>query len=198
MSENTARSKNAARTRSIAFCGLTVALMAVSAWVSVPLGPVPFTLQTFAMVFALIALTPKQCIASIACYLAIGTIGIPVFASMRSGIGVILGPTGGFLWGWLVGALVALALMAVLTKRDEKQSAPRASKSSRREIAVSFAGAVVFIVVMYLAGWLQFMVVTGSGPAAAFAAAVGPFIIVDAIKTVLGVFTALAVKRAVR
>ena len=47
------------RTRSIAFVGLAVAIMAVSAWVTVPLGPVPFTLQMFAITFAIVMLSPK-------------------------------------------------------------------------------------------------------------------------------------------
>ena len=90
----------ASRTRSVAFVGLTIALMSVSAWVSVPLGPVPFTLQTFVMVFALLALAPKECLAAIAGYLILGGVGLPLFSSMRGGLGVLAGPTGGFLWGF--------------------------------------------------------------------------------------------------
>ena len=47
------------RTRSIAFVALTVAITAVSAWVTVPLGPVPFTLQIFAVAFMVLVLQPK-------------------------------------------------------------------------------------------------------------------------------------------
>ncbi|WP_139651666.1 biotin transporter BioY [Raoultibacter phocaeensis] len=228
MTGSIAKTTRSTRTRSIAFCGLTIALFAVSAWISVPLGPIPFTLQTFAMVFALIALTPGQCIASIACYLVLGAIGVPVFSSMRGGIGVILGPTGGFLWGYLIGAFVALALMALLTKwgkeaktgsratvrpseaeglhdaerarevAEGRTAGRRAPLYGRRELAVRFIGAIVFIAIMYAFGCVQFMVVTGTGIAAAFAAAVAPFIVVDTVKTVLGVLTALAVKRAIR
>lgn len=210
MTARNVRSKNSTRTRSVAFCGLTIALFAVSAWISIPLGPIPFTLQTFAMVFALIALTPGQCIASISCYLALGAIGVPVFSSMRGGIGIILGPTGGFLWGYLVGAFVALALMAALAKRRtagtvEVRTGESTSKASRggsarnrRELVPSFVGAIAFIAIMYAFGCLQFMAVTNVGFAVAFASAVAPFIVVDTIKTVLGVFTALAVKRAIR
>ena len=95
----------ASRTRSVAFVGLTIALMSVSAWVSVPLGPVPFTLQTFVMVFALLALAPKECLAAIAGYLILGGVGLPLFSSMRGGLGVLAGPvfSGAFSWGprWL-------------------------------------------------------------------------------------------------
>ena len=54
-------SMGASRTRSIAFVALTIALLGVSAWVSIPIGPVMLTLQMFAVMFAIMVLTPKQC-----------------------------------------------------------------------------------------------------------------------------------------
>ena len=201
------KKKTATRARSLAFCGLTIALMAVSAWISVPLGPVPFTLQTFVMVFALIVLTPGQCLASIGCYLVIGAIGIPVFSSMRGGLGVVLGPTGGFLWGFFVGAVVALAVMRILegsARKEQSASSARLDPQTgarvrrSRELAASFVGAFLFVVVMYLCGWVQLMAISGMGPAAAFVTAVAPFIVVDLVKTIVGVLTARAVNRAIR
>lgn len=205
------KKKGTSRTRSIAFCGLTIALFAVSAWITVPFGPVPFTLQVLVMVFALIALSPRECIISIAGYLAIGAIGLPVFSAMRGGIGVILGPTGGFLWGYLIGAVVALLVMQLLGRREQTKSASSGSASDKstdaigvrangrhRDLVTYFVGAAVFIVIMYLCGWAQLMVVAGMSPWAAFLAAVGPFIIIDIIKTIVAVFTARAVKKAVR
>ena len=90
------------RSRMVAFTALSIAIIAVSAWVTVPFGPVPFTLQMFAVSFAILVLEPKQAIAAIAGYLVLGAIGVPLFSGMRGGIGVLLGPTGGFLWGYLI------------------------------------------------------------------------------------------------
>ena len=90
------RVAGSSRTRSIAFVGLTIAVMAVSAWVTIPLGPVPFTLQMFAMAFAVVVLTPREAIAAIAGYLALGAVGVPVFSGMRGGIGVLAGR-----YGWV-------------------------------------------------------------------------------------------------
>lgn len=95
------------RTRSVVFVGLTIAIMAVSAWVVVPLGPIPFTLQMFAITFAIVVLSPKEAIAAITGYLLLGAVGVPVFSGMRGGIGVLAGPTGGFLWGYLFGVAAA-------------------------------------------------------------------------------------------
>ena len=64
------------RTRSVAYVGMTVALLAVSAWIALPLGPVPFTLQTFVLAFSLMVLRPGECLAALGAYLLLGA-GVP-------------------------------------------------------------------------------------------------------------------------
>lgn len=181
------------RTRSLAFVGLSIALMAVSAWVSVPLGPVPFTLQTFVMVFAFLVLTPRECIAAITGYLALGAVGLPVFSSMRGGIGVLAGPTGGFLWGFLLGAALALVFLQVAHPHFAGEGA-----SKRTVFAVDLAAGFIFLAVSYVCGWVQLMAVAALSPEAAFATAVAPFIVIDAVKLVAAVCTARAVRLAVK
>lgn len=176
-----------ARTRSVAFCGLCIAIMVVSAWITVPLGPVPFTLQAFAMVFAILVLTPREAAISIAIYLLMGVAGLPVFSSMRGGIGVLVGPTGGFLWGWLLGALLG----AVLLKLAD-------GKSAERPVAIDLIVSFLFLAVCYACGWVQLAAVTHMGMAAAFVTAIVPFVIVDIIKIVAAVFTARSVRKAIR
>ena len=173
------------RTRSIAFCGLCVAIMAVSAWITVPLGPVPFTLQIFALVFAILVLRPKEAVASVAVYLLMGAVGLPVFSSMRGGIGVLMGPTGGFLWGCMLGAILAAVLLILSSGKREQ-----------RAIAVEATAAVAFLLVSYMCGWLQLAAVTQMGLSAAFAVGIAPFIVLDAIKIAIAVATARAVRKA--
>lgn len=176
------RTLPASRTRSIAFVGLTVAVMAVSAWVTVPIGSVPFTLQTFALSFAILVLRPKECMAAVACYLLLGAVGLPVFSGMRGGLGVLAGPTGGFLWGYLIGAAAAVALLAAFR---------------RRGAVVDATACVAFTAVAYACGWAQYMLVTGAGPLAALLTAVAPFVVVDALKIAAAVAAARAVRAAV-
>ena len=98
-----------ARARSVAFCGLSIALMAVAAWVTVPFGPVPFTLQTLAVMFVLFALPAKQALVAIGGYIVLGGLGLPVFSSFKGGLAALMGPTGGFIVGFFVAAVVAIA-----------------------------------------------------------------------------------------
>ena len=85
---------------------LFAALMAVCAWLSIPLPPISFTLQTLAILLALGVLGGKWGSVSICLYLAIGLVGLPVFSGFRGGIAAFLDPTGGFLWGFGVAALI--------------------------------------------------------------------------------------------
>lgn len=195
MEEAKCKARGMSRTRSIAFVGLSIALLAVSAWISIPLGPVPFTLQTFVVVFACLVLTPLECVAALTGYLALGALGLPMFSSMRGGIGVLAGPTGGFLWGFLLGAAAAIVLRFVLSSAVRRREAARTS-STARAMAVDLAAGFLFLAVSYLCGWAQLMAVTGLGPEAAFIAGVGPFIIIDAVKLVAAVLCARTVKAA--
>lgn len=183
MDATKSRSGASDRTRSVAFTGLTIAIMAVSAWVVVPLGPVPFTLQMFAITFAIVVLPPKDAIAAIAGYLLLGAIGVPVFSGMRGGIGVLLGPTGGFLWGYLIGVPAAALFLKAM--------------GGRRIFAVEATAGLIFTAIAYLLGCLQFMAVGQVDFAAAFAVSCAPFIIPDLIKIAAAVACARAVRKAV-
>ncbi|MDD6729740.1 MAG: biotin transporter BioY [Eggerthellaceae bacterium] len=170
------------RARSVAFCGISVALLAVSAWITVPIGPVPVTLQTFAEMLVLIALKPREAVSAIAIYLLAGAIGLPFFSGMKGGVGVIMGPTGGFLWGFLVAGIVFVALRSLVNKKQR--------------IAVDYVLAFVFLAIVYALGWFQLMAVNGLSTEAAFAVGVAPFIVPDAVKIAAAVPVAQAVARA--
>lgn len=175
------------RTETVAFCGLAIALLAVSAWVTVPLGPVPFTLQTMVLVFIVTLFPARQALTSIFGYLALGAVGVPVFSGMKGGLASIVGPTGGFLVGFGIGAILAVLLFKAWRRPEGK--AMRAARAG--------AGASVLLLTSYLCGWIQLMVLTGMGPVAAFAAGIAPFIVLDAIKLFVGVALAQTVESAV-
>jgi len=92
--------------RHMARAALFAALMAVCAWISIPVPPVRFTLQTLAILTALGLLGGRWGCVSIGIYLLLGLVGLPVFSGFRGGIGALLDATGGFLWGFLLGGLV--------------------------------------------------------------------------------------------
>lgn len=93
-------------TRELTLAALFTALIAASAYVSIPVGPVPFTLQVAFVLLAGLTLGPRLAALAIVAYLCLGLIA-PVFAGGTSGISVLLGPTAGYLWGFLPAAVLA-------------------------------------------------------------------------------------------
>jgi biotin transport system substrate-specific component len=84
--------------------------LAACAQLQVPLQPVPITMQTFGILLLGMAYGSRLGAATVALYLAEGAIGLPVFAEFKGGLPTLMGPTGGYLFGfviaaWLVGAL---------------------------------------------------------------------------------------------
>lgn len=185
------------RTKEIALCALSIALMAVSAWITIPFGPIPFTLQTLAIMFVLFALTPKCALISIAGYLVLGAVGLPVFSSFKGSLAALFGPTGGFITGFLIAGACALAVAFALkripffTRESSKSFFGTPIKTG--VLATNIATGIIFLVVLYAFGWFQLMIVGNLSPEVAFAAAVAPFVGIDAIKMVAAILLAQAV-----
>ena len=87
--------------RSTVYISLFTALIALGAYIAVPIGPVPIVMQNFFVFLAGLLLGKSKGMAVIATYLVLGALGLPVFHSGTGGIGIILGPTGGYLLSYL-------------------------------------------------------------------------------------------------
>ena len=80
------------------------AFVALTAQVEIPLWPVPLTLQTLGVLFTGAVLGSRRGALALLLYLTEGALGLPVFAGGASGVGYMLGPTGGYLVGFVVAA----------------------------------------------------------------------------------------------
>ena len=96
------------RTANLALCGLFAAITAVCSYVSIPLGftPVPVNLATLAVFLAGGILGSRYGTISLAVYTLLGAAGIPVFSEFRGGLGVLAGPTGGYIIGYIAAAFL--------------------------------------------------------------------------------------------
>lgn len=97
------------KTYDLVYIAVFAVLMAVCSWISVPTA-VPFTLQTFAVFMAVGVLGGRRGTMSVALYIILGAVGVPVFAGMTGGIGILTGTTGGYIVGFLFSALVMWAM----------------------------------------------------------------------------------------
>ena len=187
--------RNRAYIYDIVLISISAALITVSSWISIPIGPVPFTLQTLGILAVLLAAGGRRGTLAILVYLALGLCGVPVFSGFKGGIASFAGPTGGFLVGFAFAALVYWLLETVLFKR--------LMTSAVKTWIFSALNSVVFEVVMYIIGVIWFMTVyaaqTGPvGLTAVMGWCVLPFIIPDIVKIIVAVIIGERARKLVK
>lgn len=164
-------------TKEMVLASLFTALIIISGFIVIPLpfSPVPLTGQTFAIMLVGMLFGRKLVLMSTGTYVLIGAIGIPVFSGFRGGYSVLLGPSGGYIIGFIVGAFVISLL------KGNGDSLPR----------LLFAGFVGGILVIHAMGvpWLAMQLSMGLKEAA-FIGSV-PYLIGDGIKLVLAAILAV-------
>ncbi|QOJ79050.1 biotin transporter BioY [Infirmifilum lucidum] len=166
----------------VALVSLFAALTAVGAYVAIPLpfSPVPVTLQTLFVYLSGLVVGSRRGVLSQLVYLLLGTSGLPVFAGGRGGVGVIFGPTGGYLLGFVAGAYIAGLV------------AERRPPSFKNFLVASLLATAA----IYALGVLQLMRVTGIGLEKALLLGAVPFLPGDSAKVLVAVWVALRVRKA--
>ncbi|MFP4643886.1 MAG: biotin transporter BioY [Spirochaetales bacterium] len=166
---------------------LFTALIAAGSYISIPIpgSPAPVVLANLFAVLAGIVLGPKAGAASTTLYLMLGLAGLPIFAAGAGGVAHLAGPTGGFLVGYLLAAIVAGSLFGLLSKRT----------SFRCTVAGGLAAAAGLLAV-YIPGVVWMSVVLELSPAAAFAAGVIPFLPGDIAKVGAAALVLPAIERS--
>ena len=153
----------------LCYTALFAALIAVMAQISIPMpGGVPMTLQTLAVPLAGLILGRKRGTAAVLLYLLLGLVGLPVFAGMKGGPGILLGVTGGFLFSF--------PLMAY--------TAGLAADKKLRDLRL-WGLLILGTLLNYAVGTAWYMLLSGNGLLPALAACVIPFIPTTVIKIVL-------------
>lgn len=166
------------RTRDLCLVAVFTVLMAVCAWISVPV-PAPFvqfTMQTFAIFAALLVLGGRRGTYAVTAYLLLGAVGVPVFSNFRGGLGVLLGTTGGYILGFFLTALLYWLMTARLGEG----------------LPVKLAAEVLGMATYYAFGTAWYLALTfqaGSpmGLMTALGYCVFPFIVPDLVKLALAV-----------
>jgi biotin transport system substrate-specific component len=151
-------------------------IVALSSQISIPLIPVPITLQSLSVLLIASTLGSKCGTIAIVFYLIEGIIGIPVFAGYSCGIKVIFGPTGGYLLGFIPAVYITASLL---------------EKAKHRGVLSVFSIALVGEFALLTVGYLQLAYFFGFSKAYAFG--IVPFLLGDLLKVT--VFALLARKR---
>lgn len=164
--------------RMMVFASLFAALTAAGAYIQIPIpfSPVPVTLQVFFVLLAGCILKSKWGSLSMIVYSLLGIAGLPVFAGGSSGIGVLLGPTGGY----IIGFILAAYIIGKLSEKTEK--------STRSPLLVNTLNMSAGIFVIYLCGVLQLMIVAQIGLGVALTLGAIPFLPGEIVKTAVATY----------
>lgn len=164
--------------RMMVYASLLAALTAASALITIPIGEVPVILYNFFILMMGLLLGSRWGAASIAVYLLAGGLGLPVFAGGKGGIAILLGPTGGY----LIGFLPAVFIIGFISEKFKQRFS--------YDIIAMLCGTVV----IYAFGVIQLKIVLGKTWMLTMALGVIPFIFFDIVKVVAAAVTAKAVR----
>lgn len=165
--------------RQMTLVSLFAALTAVGAFISIPLYPVPITLQNLFTLLAGMTLGSVLGGSSQIIYVLLGIIGLPVFAGFKAGIGVLFGPTGGFLFGFIISSYIIGKIIELKKEKD---------------IFYYFLAGGIGIIIIYISGITQLSLVTGIGIKKALMVGVFPFLPGDILKIIAASFIASKLK----
>lgn len=161
----------------MAYIALMAVLISVCSWLSIP-AAIPFTMQTYAIFTALLLLGGRRGSIAVAVYIALGAVGFPVFSGFAGGIGKLMGPTGGYIIGFIFTALCYWLFEGL----------------SGGKPWLRLLGMALGLVLCYAFGTVWFVQVYSATKPIGYAAALGlcvfPFILPDIVKMALAVLTA--------
>lgn len=158
-------------TRSVGLVMVFSLFIAAMAQFTIPIGPVPITGQSFAVLLTGALLGSRLGAAAVIAYLVEGALGLPFFAGGGAGIVRFLGPTGGY--------LVAFPAAAFITGAFAEHGWDKRYLTAAAAMAIGSA-------VIFLGGWAWYAILTNTPPVTAFQIAVLPFLLGDVVKIALG------------
>jgi len=165
--------------RQMTLISLFAALTAVGGFISIPLYPVPLTLQTLFTLLAAMILGSVMGASSQIIYVLLGVIGLPVFAGFKAGIGILFGPTGGFLLGFIISAYI---IGKIVELKKEKN------------IFYYFLAGIIGTIILYIIGITQLSLVTSIGVKKALTLGMLPFLPGDIFKIIAASFISSKLK----
>ena len=160
--------------KKLTLCAMFSALLCVSAWLAIPLGEISVTLQTLVIFLCLGLLGGKYGCISIFVYLLLGAVGLPVFSQFQGGFGVLVGPTGGYIWGFLLSGLIYWLITGIWKQNRYGQ----------------WLAMILGLLICYTFGtlWYGFMYLQGGTLWAVLLQCVVPYVLPDMAKLFLAVY----------
>ena len=189
--------------QNLTLTALMAAILCIAGPIVIPIGMVPMSFANMAIYLTIILLDKKRATISVAIYLLIGFVGLPVFAGFSGGAGKLLGPTGGYLIGYLVLSLIAGTMIEMMykTKDEDKTFASSSDKVKRMKKNINFKqiwALVIGTLGLYGVGTVWLMLQSNLTFITALSVGVLPFIFFDIIKIVAAVILGDSIRKRIR
>ena len=169
------------KTKEMTKIALFTAVLCIVAPMSIPIGAIPVSLTNLAVWLAVYLIGTKSGTISYILYFLLGIFGLPVFSGYTGGFAKAAGPTGGFLVGFVLMALISGFFI---------------EKSQNK--LVHFAGMLISCITLYTFGVVWYCLVAETSPKEAFAVCVAPFVLLDVIKMIAAVWLGSTVKERLK
>ncbi len=171
-------------TKDLIVCALMAAVMCVCSMFTIPTGIISVTLSVFGVMLSAVILGWKRGVIATAVFILLGAVGLPVFSGMRGGFGMLIGPTGGFIWSYIPMA----AITGLASDRAE----------GKFRLLTVIAACFISATLCDALGAVQYMFVMNVGIGAAFAACFAPFILLDCAKGLVAAALGTKIRKILR
>ncbi len=169
-------------THDIVLSALFTAIFCILGPLSIPIGPIPISLTGFVLYMSLYIIGCKKTVIAYMIYLLLGIIGLPVFSGYEGGLGKLIGPTGGYLAGFIFAAL----LSGYIIDRFYKS------------IVISVLGMLLGLAVLYAFGTAWFLAISSSESISnILKLCVLPFLPFDMVKIIVSAFLGPLIKNKI-
>ena len=172
---------NKSKAYPIVLVGVFVAIISICAWISIPMVPIPITLQILGVFITASILGAKLGTVSIIIYILLGAVGLPVFSNFTGGFGILLSPTGGFIIGFIFTALT----VGIIT-------------SFKNSILTNTLAMLLGFLLCYLFGTLWYCIYANVDFITAVLFCVVPFLIGDSVKICISAILVTKLKKHIK
>lgn len=176
--------KSSLNVKDMALIGIMAAVCCVLGPWSIPIGAIPISLQVIAICLSAYVLGAKKGTLAVLVYILLGAIGLPVFSGFTGGAGKVLGPTGGYIIGFIFMAFISGLFV---------------EKYGINKVYMQVVGLVLGLMVCYLFGTIWFVAVNTKGIdfGSALVICVYPFIPFDVLKIMISIILGNAIKKGI-
>lgn len=174
------------KTRNLTTISLFSAFICIFSFITIPIGSIPITLGIFAVFLTSLTLGVKKALPSVLIYILCGSVGLPVFGGFQGGVHILLGPTGGYIIGYIFIAFISGFASDIVKKFP-----------TNKRMHILFPSCILAMTGCYITGTLHFSFICNISFSEALKICVYPFIVIDTLKIYFAIIISECLKKRI-